>query len=165
MVRAALRAFLIFSDAFAGFRATLGTLDSAAGHVPKDGPVVVITASYEGPLIVHCILWLMFETTAGEPPDNAAQFVSWLSAMKGSELEGVNYAVFGCGHRDWVQTYQRIPKLCDTLFEERGAKRLIPRGEGDASDAMFFQAFDNFEAAFWETLKKVSPSYVKSARH
>ncbi|EIN10223.1 cytochrome P450 oxidoreductase OrdA-like protein [Punctularia strigosozonata HHB-11173 SS5] len=120
-----------------GFRATLGTLDSATGHVPTDGPVVVITASYEG-----------------EPPDNAAQFVSWLSALKGTELEDVNYAVFGCGNRDWVQTYQRIPKLCDSLFEQRGAKPIIPRGEGDASDAMFFQAFDNFGASLWETLKK-----------
>ncbi|EIN12923.1 fatty acid hydroxylase [Punctularia strigosozonata HHB-11173 SS5] len=120
-----------------GFRATLGNLDSATGHVPADGPVAIITASYEG-----------------EPPDNAAQFVGWLSALKGAELEGVKYAVFGCGNRDWVQTYQRIPKLCDSLFEQRGATPLIPRGEGDASDAMFFQAFDNFEALFWETLEK-----------
>lgn len=52
-------------------------------NVPKDEPVVFITASYEG-----------------QPPDNAAHFFEWLSALKENELEGVNYAVFGCGHRE-----------------------------------------------------------------
>jgi cytochrome P450/NADPH-cytochrome P450 reductase len=33
---------------YPGFRATLGTLDSAVGHLPTDGPVVIVTASFEG---------------------------------------------------------------------------------------------------------------------
>jgi cytochrome P450/NADPH-cytochrome P450 reductase len=48
--------------------------------------------------------------------------------------------VFGAGNHDWVATYQRIPKLCDAVLEERGAHRLLPRGEGDAGGAEFFQA-------------------------
>ena len=32
-----------------GFRASMGTLDSYAGKLPTDGPVVIITASFEGP--------------------------------------------------------------------------------------------------------------------
>lgn len=31
-----------------GFRSSLGTLDSATEHVPKDGPVIIVTASFEG---------------------------------------------------------------------------------------------------------------------
>jgi cytochrome P450/NADPH-cytochrome P450 reductase len=41
----------------AGFSAKLGTLDSAAQHLPTDGPVIIVTASYEGPSLAprpHC---------------------------------------------------------------------------------------------------------------
>lgn len=31
-----------------GFRATLGTLDSATERIPTDGPVIIVTASFEG---------------------------------------------------------------------------------------------------------------------
>lgn len=65
-----------------GYSAEVNSLDSAMQNVPKYGPVVFITASYEG-----------------QPPDNAALFFEWLNALKCKELEGVNYAVFGCGHR------------------------------------------------------------------
>ena len=41
----------IASDAPAhGFRPSIGTLDSAAEKIPSDGPVVIITASFEGQL-------------------------------------------------------------------------------------------------------------------
>jgi len=39
----------VASDAPAhGFRPSIGTLDSAVGKIPSDGPVVIITASFEG---------------------------------------------------------------------------------------------------------------------
>ncbi|OBZ71165.1 hypothetical protein A0H81_08482 [Grifola frondosa] len=120
-----------------GFRASIGTLDSATARVPTDGPVVIITASFEG-----------------QPADNAAHFVEWLSNLDGSELSGVKYAVFGCGNRDWVQTYQRIPTLCDDLLAQRGGTRLLARGEGDAAVGEFFEAFDNWEDSLWEHLRK-----------
>ena len=44
-----------------GYAAQIDTLDSSRNQIPKDVSVVFITASYNG-----------------EPPDNAAQFVSWL---------------------------------------------------------------------------------------
>ena len=65
-----------------GYDATVLAMDMAAESVPKDQPVVLITASYEG-----------------QPPDNAARFVTWLEGLKGNELTGVKYAVYGCGHR------------------------------------------------------------------
>jgi cytochrome P450 / NADPH-cytochrome P450 reductase len=63
-------------------------------------------------------------------------------------------AVFGAGNHDWVATYQRIPRICDDTIKERGGRRLLTRGEGDAGGAEFFQAFDNYESQLWETLVK-----------
>ena len=115
------------------------TLDMATEHVPKDGPVLIITASFEG-----------------QPADNAKHFVEWLENTLGAEaFAGVTFGVFGCGNRDWVQTYQRIPALIDRVLAERGAKRLIERGEGDAASADFFSAFDEWEKSTWKRLTAV----------
>ncbi|KAJ7794087.1 fatty acid hydroxylase [Mycena olivaceomarginata] len=122
-----------------GFCPSIGTLDSALGKVPTDGPVIIITASYEG-----------------EPADNAARFVDWLRHIEeeSNQLNNVRFAVFGCGNSDWTATFQKIPTLCDELFEKHGGSRLIPRGSGDAGAGDFFQKFDEFEAALWATVSK-----------
>ena len=113
-------------------------MDSSAGQLPKDGPVVIFTASFEG-----------------QPADNASRFVDWLSSLQGDELTGVKYGVFGSGNSDWVATYHRIPKLCDDVMEKRGATRLVSRGEGDSGKAEFFEIFDEFVAELWGSLTKV----------
>ena len=64
--------------------------------------------------------------------------------------------MFGCGHHDWYRTYQRIPKLIDATLEERGAQRLMARGEGDAGGSTFFESFDAWEAQLWKILPEVS---------
>ena len=77
--------------------------------------------------------------------------------MKGADaFAEVKFAVFGCGNRDWVNTYQRIPRLVDECFVAHGAKRLVERGEGDASGSEFFEAFDVWERGLWEQLGEVS---------
>ena len=67
----------------------------------------------------------------------------------------MRFAVFGCGNRDWVNTYQRIPALVDATLEAHGAQRLVARGAGDASGGDFFEVFDEWEAGLWGTLSKV----------
>ena len=109
-------------------------------HPPKDGPVIIVTASFEG-----------------QPADNAAHFVEWISALDSAELDGVSYAVFGCGNKDWVATYQRIPKLIDDVLGKRGGKRLVPRGEGDAGSGEFFESFDTWIDGLWKALAEVYP--------
>ena len=69
-----------------GYKPMVQTLDSAADKVPKEQPVVIVTASYEG-----------------QPTDNAAYFMEWLQRLEGSELDNIRYAVFGCGHREFCQ--------------------------------------------------------------
>ncbi|KAI1369012.1 bifunctional P-450:NADPH-P450 reductase [Xylaria arbuscula] len=112
-------------------------LDSANGAIPKNQPVVIITASYEG-----------------EAPDNAALFTSWLAESKDSNLlKGVDYAVFGVGHHDWVQTYHRIPKLVDTKLEENGATRIAEMGLSDTGSADTFTDFETWEdGVLWPAL-------------
>jgi cytochrome P450 / NADPH-cytochrome P450 reductase len=66
-----------------GFQADVRDLDSATSAIPPGIPVVIITSSYEG-----------------QPPDNAARFVEWLSHCKPGSLAGVQYTVFGCGNRE-----------------------------------------------------------------
>ncbi|KAF5345023.1 hypothetical protein D9758_010443 [Tetrapyrgos nigripes] len=129
-----------------GFSAQIGTLDSATGNIPTDGPVVVITASYEG-----------------QPADNAARFIDWLTSLKADELKGAQYAVFGCGNSDWVRTFQRIPLLCDKTIESRGGERLLAPGLGDSGKGDFFELFDNFEAKLWKALtEKYSTTRAQS---
>ncbi|WP_262696276.1 bifunctional cytochrome P450/NADPH--P450 reductase [Kordiimonas aquimaris] len=102
-----------------GFETTLAPLDDFAGKLPTEGAVIIVSASYNG--------------TA---PDNATQFVEWLEAADKNITEGVTYAVFGCGSRDWASTFQTIPRLIDDRMEKFGAKRLMPRGEADAREGL-----------------------------
>lgn len=122
-----------------GFSAKLGTLDSAANRLASDRPVIIVTASFEG-----------------QPADNAASFVEWIEKLEGSQFPNLQYAVFGCGNREWTQTFQRIPKLLDSKLAELGAQSIVERGEGDASGADFFETFDKWEANLFEALSKVS---------
>ncbi|KAF8755042.1 cytochrome P450 [Rhizoctonia solani] len=123
-----------------GYRATIGTLNSIVGNIPKDGPVIIVTASFEG-----------------EPADNAGHFVEVLvNSTDTKDLQDVSFAVFGAGNHDWVHTYQRIPRLIDDTLEKKGAKRLLARGEGDAGGDRFTESFEEWEDQLWQVLSKVS---------
>lgn len=122
-----------------GFGATsIGPLDQAKQNLPKDQPVIIVTASYEG-----------------QPPSNAAHFVKWIEGLSGTELDGVSYAVFACGHRDWTETFHRIPKLVDATLEKRGGERLVPMGSADAATSDMFSDFEAWEDdVLWPALKE-----------
>jgi cytochrome P450/NADPH-cytochrome P450 reductase len=104
-----------------GFAVTVGPLDEHAKALPREGAVVVVTASYNG-----------------NPPDNAAAFCKRLRdpGLPSDAFAGVRYTVFGCGHRDWAATYQAIPTLIDAELAAHGGQRIYPRGEGDAPTAL-----------------------------
>lgn len=122
-----------------GFRAdVVDTLDAIRENVPTDKPVVMVTASYEG-----------------QPADNAAHFVNWISTLKEKELEGASYAVFGCGHRDWAKTFHKVPIYLDKTLEERGATRLVDMGSTDASRGDIFTDFETWEdKILWPALRE-----------
>jgi cytochrome P450/NADPH-cytochrome P450 reductase len=114
-----------------GYQPSVATLDSSAGHLPTDGMVVVVTSSYEG-----------------LPPDNARKFVPWVQGLTDNALQGVRFAVFGCGNRDWARTYQAVPKEIDENLARAGAQRLVPRGEANARGD-FFGDFEEWYQGFW----------------
>lgn len=111
-----------------GFEATVKSLDAAVDQLPADEPVVIITASYEG-----------------LPPDNAGLFVEWLKNVDAAKLKDVKYAVFGCGHRDWVATFQRIPTLVDSELDKKSARRIVDRGQCDVAAGTIFDDFDDWQ--------------------
>jgi cytochrome P450/NADPH-cytochrome P450 reductase len=127
----------IASDGAArGYAVTVAPLDDAgqAGGLPAAGATVIVTSSYNG-----------------EPPDNARRFHAWLAEAAPGSLEGVRFAVFGCGNRDWGTTYQRVPTLIDERLAAAGARALMARGEGDAR-ADLFGDFDQWYGPLWDTL-------------
>ncbi|MES2602434.1 MAG: cytochrome P450 [Pseudomonadota bacterium] len=101
-----------------GFATKLAPLDDYVGNLSDQGGVIIFCASYNG-----------------APPDNATQFVKWLSTdLPKDAFKGVRYAVFGCGNSDWLATYQSIPRMIDERLAAHGATPAVVRGEGDARD-------------------------------
>ncbi|TDL30998.1 cytochrome P450 [Jeotgalibacillus sp. S-D1] len=115
-----------------GVKSEVATLNDRIGQLPKDGAVIIVTASYNG-----------------KPPRTAVKFVEWLTDLNAGELDGVHYTVFGCGDRNWASTYQDVPRLIDQQLEQKGAVRFSDRGEGDASGD-FEEQFDQWRSRMWE---------------
>ncbi|WP_091171031.1 bifunctional cytochrome P450/NADPH--P450 reductase [Paenibacillus sp. 1_12] len=114
-----------------GFRCEIAAMNDRAGKLPKEGAVFIVTASYNG-----------------KPPSSARTFVQWLETIGSGDLNGVQYAVFGCGDRNWANTYQYIPRLIDEQLAANGATRLAERGEADASGD-FEKQLDEWKEQLW----------------
>ncbi|WP_211745731.1 cytochrome P450 [Paenibacillus sp. Marseille-Q4541] len=119
---------------YQGFDSNVAPMDDYAGQLPKEGVVIIVSASYNG-----------------QPPSNAKSFIEWIESAEPSEMEGVRYAVFGCGDHNWASTYQRIPRLIDETLKSKGATRLLSRGESDASGD-FEQEVDDWTEGLWPDL-------------
>ncbi|WP_074433113.1 cytochrome P450 [Neobacillus dielmonensis] len=117
-----------------GFQATCAPLDEFAGKLPKEGVIYIVTASYNG-----------------KPPKNARKFVKWLQENDDIDLSGLRYTVFGCGDTNWASTYQNIPNLIDEKFAEKGALRIAPKGQGDASSD-FDRQVEDWNEQLWPTV-------------
>src|SRR6266516_7026649 len=122
-----------------GFTSTAAPLDDYVHELPQEGAVVIVTASYNG-----------------TPPDNADTFCRWLTQkdLAADAFKGVNYTVFGCGNHEWAATFQAIPRLVDSSLEQHSAKRIYPRGEGDAAGD-FDSAFQAWYQPLWNKFAEV----------
>ncbi|CAK1362562.1 unnamed protein product [Cercospora beticola] len=118
-----------------GFVPTVSSLDGAVDNFPKDHPVVFVPCTYEG-----------------EPPENAKIFMQWLKTTEPAKIAGVKFAMFGCGHKDWVSTYQKVPRAIAQLLESKGATVLVERGETDVSQGTIFDDFDAWSDTLWKVL-------------
>ncbi|KGO66158.1 NADPH-cytochrome p450 reductase, FAD-binding, alpha-helical domain-3 [Penicillium expansum] len=106
----------------------IAPLDSAVDNLPRDQPTIIITTTYDG-----------------QPTDDAKKFVAWLESGNSPSLQGVSYAVFGCGHQDWTKTFYRIPILIDALMYKAGATRLATRGAANAAISDLFSDLEVWE--------------------
>ncbi|KNC55004.1 NADPH-cytochrome P450 reductase [Thecamonas trahens ATCC 50062] len=93
--------------------------------------LVVVTSSYNG-----------------EPPDNARDFVAWLSeaSPESAGLGSWYTAVFGCGNTQWGHRFQAVPKKVAHELERLGVSAICERGAGDDDTSLDM----DFEA--WYTL-------------
>ncbi len=118
-----------------GVKAKVDELDNYVSALPKDSKLIIVTASYEG-----------------QPTNNAKNFVQWLKTAKNKDLDGLQYCVFGCGNRDWFNTYQAVPIFIDNQLEALGASRFFERGEADAKGD-FVGAWETWEHQLWQKLE------------
>ncbi|MGG1879625.1 bifunctional cytochrome P450/NADPH--P450 reductase [Paenibacillus cisolokensis] len=121
---------------YQGFRSEVAALNDRVGKLPKEGVVIIVSASYNG-----------------QPPSNAKDFVEWIEHADHKEFEGVRYAVLGCGDHNWASTYQRIPRLIDEQLSSKGATRLSPLGESDASGD-FEKQVEDWSEQLWQDLAR-----------
>lgn len=98
------------------FEVELAPLDSAIGKLTPEAVLLIVVSSYEG-----------------QPPRNARKFIQWLDTLKAQELQGVRFMIFGCGNRDWKDTYQAVPRKIHEKLLHHGARQLGTLGEADAA--------------------------------
>jgi cytochrome P450/NADPH-cytochrome P450 reductase len=102
---------------------------------------VLQSGKYNGPkgqndpreLVVICTA-----TYNGSPPDSAEKFDKFISDTTNDQelpFNGLLYAVFGLGNRNW-RTYQQFPIKCDTRLDELGGERFFNLGSGNADKDM-----------------------------
>ncbi len=120
------------------FGSQTGTAEGLAKRVGKEAqqrgfaPKVLTLNDYEQANLPAGGKALIISSTWGEgdPPDNAANFWSWLSADSAPRLENLQFAVLGLGDKNYSDFCGASRKF-DARLEALGAKRLAPRGECD----------------------------------
>ncbi len=113
-----------------GFVSRVGSLDDAVQALPNSGVVLIVTATYNG-----------------MPPDNALRFAEWMRS-EAFRVDGLRYAVLGCGNTQW-KTFQAFPREIDRILAERGGIRILNAGEADAN-ADFESGCEHFTKSFWK---------------
>jgi cytochrome P450/NADPH-cytochrome P450 reductase len=97
--------------------------------------LVVVTATYNG-----------------RAPDTAVKLEAAIRDGRFTDLQRPNlrFAVLGVGNSQWPN-YQAFPTLLDSMLEEAGAQRLIPRGAADV-DGDFDGSVETFLTSLWGAL-------------
>lgn len=121
------------------------------------GPDRLVTE--KGRLVVFC----MATYGDGEPTDNANEFYSWLckeaDAVEGGEkepfLNGVTYAVFGLGNKQY-EHFNAVGRKVFKSLGALGASPLIRRGDGD-DDGLIDEEFEKWCAELMQALESKGP--------
>ncbi len=120
------------------FGSQTGTAENLAKRLAKESeqrgfsPSVLPLNDYEKANLSAAQRAIIVSSTWGEgdPPDNAANFWSWLNADAAPRLENLHFAVLGLGDKNYSE-FCGASKKFDSRLEALGARRLLPRGECD----------------------------------
>ncbi|HEX9046720.1 MAG TPA: sulfite reductase subunit alpha [Verrucomicrobiae bacterium] len=120
------------------FGSQTGTAEGLAKKFAKDSeargftPTVVALNDFEKANFAAAKKAIIISSTwgDGEPPDNAINFWSWLSADSAPRLEHLSFAVLGLGDKNYSD-FCGASKKFDARLEALGARRLAARGECD----------------------------------
>lgn len=82
----------------------------------------------------------------GDPTDNAREFYDWLKRGE-SDLNGLNYAVFGLGNKTY-EHYNAVGVYADARLAELNGNRVCELGLGD-DDGLIEDDFMNWKEIFW----------------
>lgn len=82
----------------------------------------------------------------GDPTDNSREFYEWLRRGE-SDLNGLNYAVFGLGNKTY-EHYNAVGIYADARLIELNGNRICELGLGD-DDGMIEDDFMNWKEKFW----------------
>lgn len=82
----------------------------------------------------------------GDPTDNARQLYDWLKQGE-SDLNGLNYAVFGLGNKTY-EHYNAVAAYVDARLAELNGNRVCELGLGD-DDGMIEDDFMTWKEKFW----------------
>lgn len=113
--------------------------------LPSEQNVLIITSTYGD----------------GEPPDNAADFHSWILSDQAPRLEGVHFSILALGDTEY-------PDFCkcgiefDNRFEQLGATRVYPRVDCDVD---FDEPYDAWKSGVLEALGAASASSAPVEEH
>jgi sulfite reductase (NADPH) flavoprotein alpha-component len=119
------------------FGSQTGTAEGLAKRIAKDAeqrgfaPVVLPLNDHAQADLARGGKAIIISSTwgDGDPPDNAANFWSWLQA-DAPRLGHLQFAVLGLGDKNYSD-FCGAAKKFDSRLENLGARRLVPRGECD----------------------------------
>ena len=130
----------------------------AAKESEKRGflPRVMELNQYEQADLARCGRAIIISSTwgDGDPPDNAANFWSWLKSDTAPRLDSLEFAVLGLGDRNYAD-FCGASKRFDARLEALGARRIVSRGECDVDYEAPSKAWLN---ALWEKLQSPAPA-------
>lgn len=95
--------------------------------------------------------FLMASYGEGEPTDNAIEFFSFLD-NEADTLSTLRFSVFGLGNSTY-DMYNAVGKRLDEKFEELGAERFAPYGEGDDGVGTMDEDFLAWKDSVTDSLK------------
>jgi cytochrome P450/NADPH-cytochrome P450 reductase len=103
------------------------------------------------------LVLMVTSTYNGQPPDNAKRFDEWLKTSADAVAEtfdGVRFAVFGCGNRQWAATFMAFAQKVHDAAVSNGGQCLVPLGIGDMDSGESELCFARWERSVVVALLK-----------